>query len=393
VACLLVGRDEGIRSASMNGGIYLKREDGQLVRMVETAYESEEVLQRLLAEYPDLLAGEQVNETEPRRWLLVSREAPVPDEEAGSGRWSMDHLFLDQDGVPTLIEVKRSSDTRVRREVVGQMLDYAANSVAYLAVERLRTLVEQRCDESDVSTDQYLLEFLGPDADVESFWQSVKTNLQAGRIRLVFVADAIPRELRRVVEFLNEQMDPAEVLALEVKQYVGEGATTLVPKVLGQTEQARAKKPARPGSRDLPWTEAEVLERMRTGPHPEDASVAAKLIDWAKNTRFSTRGGRGQVQSSLDLVDEKHEAASRVFFLYESRGKGIINIMFDRIREAPDGERLIEPICDKLNPILKMDMQPSAHYPGIKLSGLRNDDTFDTFTEVLEWLVGELRRV
>jgi hypothetical protein len=34
---------------------------------------------------------------------------------------------FDQNAVPTLVEVKRSSDTRIRREVVGQMLDYAAN--------------------------------------------------------------------------------------------------------------------------------------------------------------------------------------------------------------------------------------------------------------------------
>jgi hypothetical protein len=33
--------------------------------------------------------------------------------------------------VPTLVEVKRSDDTRIRREVVGQMLDYAANGVVY----------------------------------------------------------------------------------------------------------------------------------------------------------------------------------------------------------------------------------------------------------------------
>jgi len=32
-------------------------------------------------------------------------------------------------------------------------------------------------------------------------------------IRMLFVADRIPAELRRIVEFLNEQMDPAEVLA------------------------------------------------------------------------------------------------------------------------------------------------------------------------------------
>jgi len=377
----------------MDGGIYLKQDDGRLVRMVETPYESEEVLQALLSEYPDLLAGEQINDVSPRRWLLVSREAPVPDEEAGSGRWSMDHLFLDQDGVPTIIEVKRSSDTRVRREVVGQMLDYAANSVAYLAVERLQTLVEQRCDENDVSTDECLVEFLGLDAAVESFWQSVKTNLQAGRIRLVFVADAIPRELRRVVEFLNEQMDPAEVLALEVKQYVGEGATTLVPKVLGQTEQARAKKPARSGSRDVPWSEAEFLERLRAGAHPEDAPVAAKLIEWAKAKGFTTRGGRGPVEASLDLVDDKHQAASRVFYVYQSHGNGTVYIMLSRIRKAPDGERLVEPLCDKLNRLLKTDMKPSAHYPGVKMSGLRNGDTFDAFIETLDWIVGELRQV
>lgn len=66
-----------------------------------------------------------MNQAAPRRWLLVSREWGVPREEGGGGHWSLDHLFLDQEGVPTLVEVKRSSDTRLRREVVGQMLDYA----------------------------------------------------------------------------------------------------------------------------------------------------------------------------------------------------------------------------------------------------------------------------
>ena len=49
----------------------------------------------------------------------------------------------------------------------------------------------------------------------------MKTNLQAGKIRLIFVADVIPSELRRIVEFLNQQMDPGEVLAVEIRQYAG----------------------------------------------------------------------------------------------------------------------------------------------------------------------------
>ena len=88
--------------------------------MDEALYDSERLLQEMLAKHPDLLAGEQINIDDPRRWLLITREMSVPDEEDGSGRWSIDHLFLDQEGIPTLVEVKRSSDTRIRREVVGQ---------------------------------------------------------------------------------------------------------------------------------------------------------------------------------------------------------------------------------------------------------------------------------
>lgn len=37
------------------------------------------------------------------------------------------------------------------------------------------------------------------------------------------MADVIPTELQRIVRFLTQQMYPAEVLAVEIRQYVGEG--------------------------------------------------------------------------------------------------------------------------------------------------------------------------
>lgn len=54
--------------------------------------------------------------------------------------------------------------------------------------------------------------------DTDAYWETVATNLAAGKLRLVFVADAIPPRLRRIVEFLNGQMTETEVLAIEVKQ-------------------------------------------------------------------------------------------------------------------------------------------------------------------------------
>lgn len=85
----------------MASGIFLFREDGQLIEMQETPYDSEDLLQKYLADHPDLLPGGQIDEASPRRWLLISREAGLPAEDEGCDRWFVDHLFLDQDAIPT----------------------------------------------------------------------------------------------------------------------------------------------------------------------------------------------------------------------------------------------------------------------------------------------------
>jgi hypothetical protein len=226
----------------MSGGIFLIKNDDSLVEMNEQAYDSEGILQELLAKYPNLLAGDQIDSDVPRRWLLVSQEINVPDSEGGHGRFSLDHLFLDQDAIPTLVEVKRSSDTRIRREVVGQMMDYAANGVVYWPIETIKGAFERSCEAEGKEPDKELEAFLESEGEVEGFWQKVKENLRVGKVRMIFVSDEIPSELKRIVEFLNEQMEPAEVLAIEVRQYLGGGLKTLVPRVFGQTQGAIQKR-------------------------------------------------------------------------------------------------------------------------------------------------------
>src|SRR4051794_6750720 len=200
----------------MSGGIFVLNGE-QLVAMHEQPYDSEDLLQTLLAKYPDLMAsGDHQSAGSARRWLLVERETGVPDREGGGSRWSLDHLFLDQEAVPTLVEVKRSDDTRIRREVVGQMLDYAANGVVYWPAERLRSDFESRCAKDGDDADEVFRVSLGDEVDPERFWDEVEQNLRSGRVRLIFVSDLIPPELRRVIEFLNERMSPTEVLGVEI---------------------------------------------------------------------------------------------------------------------------------------------------------------------------------
>jgi hypothetical protein len=161
----------------MTGRIYLLGPDSKLASMTEAPYDSEAILQELLASHPDLLAREQIDSDEPRRWLLVKREMVVGRNEDAAARWAVDHLFLDQDAVPTLVEVKRSSDTRIRREVVGQLLDYAANAVAHWPVEEIQAKFESLCQANGKDPDEELASFLIDGQEPADFWQRVKTNL------------------------------------------------------------------------------------------------------------------------------------------------------------------------------------------------------------------------
>ncbi len=231
-----------MRSAKI---FFVGENESQLTEMVETSFEKEDILQLLLERYPDLLPGDQIDPENPRRWLLVSREMGVPGEEKGGNIWSLDHLFLDQEGVPTFVECKRAVDTRTRREVVAQMLDYAANGIQYWSIEALRQAALDTALHKKRNLDEDIQTLLGPDvsADQEVFWKNVDQNLHRGHVRLIFVADSVPRELRRLVEFMNEKMNDVEVLAVELKQFIGQGKhKAIVPRLIGMTETARDTK-------------------------------------------------------------------------------------------------------------------------------------------------------
>ena len=369
-------------------GIFLIQNDDSLVEMNEQPYDSEDLLQELLAKYPRLLSGDQNDDATPRRWLLISREMPVPAEEDGAGRWSLDHLFLDQDAVPTLIEVKRSTDTRIRREVVGQMLDYAANSVVYWPVEELRSHFERECERSNVDPTDKLIQFLGDGVGPDEFWQRAKTNLQAGRIRMAFVADVIPRELRRIVEFLNSQMDPAEVLAVEVKQYVGQGMRTLVPKLIGQTAEAEKKKAVVRESRN--WDEPSIFAEIARQKGVQVAEAARKVFQRLKENATKVSFGKGKIYGNAfpSLDDDR----GRQLHLHVSTG-GSIGVNFADMKYPPFSDiALRRELLDRLNRVPGINISENLleRYAGFEIQKVLDASGFDKLLEVVDWVIAQV---
>jgi hypothetical protein len=361
----------------MKPTIFVIHADNQLVELGRSEYGSEDIFQKLLADHPAILraaAGAK------GRLLLIRREQPVPDQAEGTERWSLDHLFLDGDAVPVLVEVKQASDTRTRREVVAQMLDYAANGVAYWPIDKIIAAYRETAASLGRDPDAGLFSFLN-DTTADAFWRQVESNLRSGRIRMVFVADRIPRELVRIVEFMNEQMRPAEVLAIEVEQFSdGKGIRTLVPRLVGATARAQAAKSI---EAEL-VSEDEWLADLAAQKGQNVLKGAERAIAWFRDNGFLVEPTRSQ-DSLFAQISRADGKPAWPFFIRRSTGRldtalgNLINVpayksdgarkeILDRIRALPTTS---VKATDKLN-----------GWPSIALEDLVKDEVWVAFRSI-----------
>ena len=114
----------------MAGRIYTRSQEGSLEPLEEIRFSSEDTLQELIADHPELLDREQMRPGDPRRWILVAREQGIADEPGSTARWSLDHLLIGQDAVPTLVEVKRVDPPGTFEEAVDHCVGLGIQNVA-----------------------------------------------------------------------------------------------------------------------------------------------------------------------------------------------------------------------------------------------------------------------
>jgi len=283
--------------------------------------------------------------------------------------------------------LKTNNDSR--RKVVGQMLDYAANSVAYWPVESIRKTFEELCNETGKDPSSQIRELIQADHDeinsIEIFWNQVRTNLQAGRIRLLFVADEIPRELRTIVEFLSRQMSPAEVLAIELRQYKNGRIKTLVPRVIGQT--AAEKEPPTSSK----WDEASFFRKLKITGSLDVINAAARILTWAKENSDEVLWGSGGERGSFAPMIKNHGVQHSLFAV---KTNGVIETYFYYLKLKPpfDEVDLRKELMRKLNEIPGINFPSDAidKGPSIPLSIL-NKDALEMFLLVFNWVVERIR--
>lgn len=154
---------------------------------------NENWLQKFIFEHPSAIP---INEIESAfaELIPVCRELPTS---AGP----IDLVFVNSDGLLTLVECKLWSNPEARREVVGQILDYA-KEISQWSYQNL----EDAIDKTQKAGKQSLFQLVSVKSDVEEmdFIDSVSRNLRRGRFLLLIIGDGIRENVEQLAEFLQK---------------------------------------------------------------------------------------------------------------------------------------------------------------------------------------------
>jgi len=213
-------------------------------------------------------------------------------------------------------------------------------------------------------------------------------------VRLIFVSDRIPDELRRIVEFLNEQMSQTEVLAVEIKQYVSQDSSlrTLVPRIIGQTAKAQDSKSG--GARSSrQWDEASFFDRLEEVRGQEETTIARALLEWAQRQRIPLRWGQGGTEGSFAPRLEHAGQSHQVFSVFSN---GTLEIRFSYMQwKAPfDEEAKRLALRDRLNEVTGFHIQTDQvtnKRPWYYLSVLQDEADLKMFVAALDWFIREVK--
>ncbi|MCL6620980.1 MAG: hypothetical protein K6T55_02665, partial [Syntrophobacterales bacterium] len=270
----------------------------------------EDGLQYILQNFPQLIPGNQINPADPPKFVLLRREMPL-------GSWSLDHLFVDDKGILTLVETKLMQNPESRREVIGQIIEYGAYASERWEISQLRQDASEYWQGQGVELDAILLGAFGEDLDLEGFWSIVEQNLHQGRFRLIIAADELRAEVRRMIEFLNREMRNVEVLGLEWKFYGEEQqALVIVPRLIGQTQSFidRRASGTVPAGKTILWTVEKLNQAVEEIENVRLRENYKRILVWAVENgcflesrtifpTFGLRGSKGQIASIFVQYD------------------------------------------------------------------------------------------
>lgn len=149
----------------------------------------------------------------------------------------IDNFMVTASGLPVLVECKLWKNPQARREVVGQILDYAKELSRWTASDLQREASRRLKRDGNVLLE--LVREAGHDVDEIAFTDALSLNLRRGRFLLLIVGDGIREGVEAIAEYLQSHGGLHFTLGLvELPIFsLPDGGRLIVPRVLARTER------------------------------------------------------------------------------------------------------------------------------------------------------------
>ena len=303
----------------------LDTSDGAAASGSTTHRYDEAWLQRLIQTHPALLPIEAL---EPGLFDVVPicLELPVP-----SGY--VDNLMITPEGGIVLVEAKLWRNPEARREVIGQVLDYAKDLSGF-SFDDLQGRVRQARREPQLRL-YGLVQPEGDPADEAAFIDAVSRNLRLGRFLVLICGDGIQEGAEQLAGFLQRHVGLHFTLGLvemSLWRDPSSGQVLVQPRILARTVQieravmrleegvsahpASRIEPVAPGvSRAISITAEGFYEQLGL----VDPGLPARLKSFL--SEVEPLGVQGDMQRNLNLRWRSPEGRSFALGMIDAAGK------------------------------------------------------------------------
>src|SRR3954471_22983180 len=161
---------------------------------------------------------------------------PVPIcTELSTPAGAIDNFMVTPSGLPILIECKLWRNPEGRREVVGQILDYAKELSRWSSSDLQREVNRRLNRDGNSLLD--MVRVVEPAVDETQFNDALTANLRRGRFLLLIVGDGIREGVEAIAEYLQAHAGLHFSLGLvELPIYtLPDGSCLVAPRVLART--------------------------------------------------------------------------------------------------------------------------------------------------------------
>ncbi|TCM33680.1 hypothetical protein [Kribbella sp. VKM Ac-2568] len=249
---------------------------GKWVPAKLTSWESEKMLQELLADSPELIPG--------CAGSAVVKEFGLSEDHHNR----VDLVCVDEAGAVTLVECNLASSSESRRSVVGQIFAYAS-AVQRLSADDFAKAFASRTD-GNVSLVDAVGEAAGPDFLADSFMANLAKTLDEGSFRLVVAVDSITAELQKIIEYLERHLsETVTLIAFELGLVKAGDQQILVPNTYGTELPSKDGKARGPHH----WSSTELDEAVGSVTNLSERAFAESLLKHAREHGATINGGIG----------------------------------------------------------------------------------------------------